>query len=68
MDASLAVVVALADGRVESGSPGQVPDGQERDRGLHAHAGPQQVLQGLGREAEHTAGLVLTSYTDRDIS
>lgn len=49
MDAILTVIVALADGSVESGSPCQVPDGQEGDRGLHAHAGPQQELQGLGR-------------------
>lgn len=44
VDAILAVIVALADSSVESGSPRQVPDRQERDRGFHAHAGPQQEL------------------------
>lgn len=47
VDAGLAVIVALAHRGVEGDPPGEVPGGQQRDGGLHAHAGPQQVLQGL---------------------
>lgn len=44
MNANLAVIVALADSRVKSSSPGQVSDRQEGDRAFHTHAGPQEVL------------------------
>ena len=41
------VKVTLTDGRVQCGPPGEVLDGQEGDSCLHAHTGPQQILQGL---------------------
>lgn len=46
----LAVEVALTDSGVKGGPPGEVLNGQEGDRGLHAHTGPQQVLQGLQKQ------------------
>lgn len=50
MNARLAVIAALADGSVKSSSPGQVPDRQQGDRGFHAHAGPQEIFQGLRKK------------------
>lgn len=46
----LTVEVALTDSGVKGGPPGEVLNGQEGDRGLHAHTGPQQVLQGLQKQ------------------
>jgi len=48
----LAIIVALADGGVERGAPGEVAHSEQRDRGLHTHARPQQELQNLGRVAK----------------